>query len=186
MSQHPFYGFFVDQLRELYDAESQIIENLPKVIQASSNEELKEALASHLDETKNHVQRLKKIFKMINENPTGITCKPITALFQDGEAWIKKKEPHAVRDAGIIVCCQKVEHFEISSYGSVRALARHLNDAEREDRIDFDEIADILQQSLDEESGADEKLTDLAEGGFFTQGINEEAQKEDETRLKKR
>ncbi len=180
MKQHAFYELFVDQLRELYDIENQIITNLPKVMQKVEHEELKEALASHLDETKNQLQRLKKIFKEINENPTGVTSRALEGIVEDTEAWIKKKQSPAVQDAGIIVHCQKIEHYEISCYGSARALARHLHDAaESQDRVDFDEIADILQQSLDEESSADEKLTDLAEGGFFTQGINEEATQEE-------
>ncbi len=176
MKQNAFYDMFVDLLKDLFDAENQIVENLPKVIQAASHSELKEALNQHLDETKNQVQRLKKIFKMLNENPTGKSCKAMQGLFSEGEEAIKKKEPATVKDACLIVCCQKVEHYEIAGYGSARAIARHLNDAGIDDRLDFDEIADMLQQTLDEESAADEKLTDIAEGGFFTQGINDEAQ----------
>jgi len=85
----------------------------------------------------------------------------------------------AVKDASIIIACQKIEHYEIASYGSARTLARHLSDAAVDDRIDFDEIADILQQTLDEESAADEQLTDIAEGGFFSSGINEEAERDE-------
>jgi ferritin-like metal-binding protein YciE len=178
MKQSAFYNMFVDLLKDLFDGENQIVENLPKVIQTASNTDLKEALSQHLDETKNQVQRLKKIFKMLNENPTGKTCKTLQALFSEGEESIRKSEPAAVKDACLITACQKVEHYEISGYGSARAIARHLNDASIDDRVDFDEIADILQQTLDEESAADEKLTDIAEGGFFTQGINETAEKE--------
>jgi ferritin-like metal-binding protein YciE len=179
MKQSAFYDMFLDLLKDLFDAENQIIQNLPKVIQASHHSELKEALSQHLDETKNQVQRLKKIFKTLNENPTGKTCKAMQGLFAEGEEIIKKTQPTAVKDACLIIACQKVEHYEIAGYGSARSIARHLNDAGIDDRIDFDEIADLLQQSLDEESAADEKLTDIAEGGFFTQGINEEAEKEE-------
>lgn len=178
MKQNAFYNMFIDLLKDLFDAENQIVEKLPKVIEAASNPDLKEGLSQHLDETKNQVQRLKKIFKMLNENPTGKTCKAMEGLFEEGKEILKKNEPAAVKDAGLIIACQKVEHYEIASYGSARSIARHLQDAGLDSRIDFDEIADLLQQTLDEESAADEKLTDVAEGGFFTEGINEEAEKE--------
>jgi ferritin-like metal-binding protein YciE len=178
MVQNAFYNMFVDILKEIFDAENQIVQNLPKVIQAASNSELKEALSQHLDETKNQVQRLKQIFKTLNENPTGHTSQVMQSLFAEGEEIIRKDDPPAVKDACLIIACQKVEHHEIASYGSARAIARHFNDANVDERIDFDEIADLLQQTLDEESAADEKLTDIAEGGFFSQGINEEAEKE--------
>lgn len=186
MIQNSFYTIFLDLLKDLFDAENQIVQNLPKVIQAASNSELKEALSIHLDETKNQVQRLKKIFKMVNENPTGKTCKAIQALFFEGEEDMKKNHPPAVKDACLIVGCQKIEHYEIAGYGSARSIARHLNNAGLDDRIDFDEIADLLQLTLDEESAADEKLTDIAEGGFFTQGINEAAEKEEKPTTAKR
>ncbi len=186
MKQSAFYNMFVELLKDLFDAENQIVQNLPKVIQTASNPELKEALSQHLDETKNQVQRLKQIFKMLNENPTGKTCKGMKALFEEGEEVIKKGEAPTVKDAHLIIACQKVEHYEIAAYGSARALARHLNDARLDDRLDFDEIADLLQLTLDEESAADEKLTDIAEGGFFTQGINEEAEKETRSSSKRK
>lgn len=179
MKQNGLYDVFLDLIKDLFDAENQIVQNLPKIIQATSNSDLKEALSQHLDETKNQVQRLKKIFKMLNENPTGTTCKGMEALLEEGEKAIEKKFSPAVEDANLIIACQKVEHYEIAGYGSARTLARHLNDAALDDRIDFDEIADLLQQTLDEESATDEKLTDLAEGGFFSTGINEEAEKEE-------
>ncbi len=181
MKPSPLFDVFLNLLKDLFDAENQIVQNLPKVIQTVSNPDLKEALSQHLDETKNQVQRLKKIFKMLNENPTGKTSMTMQAIFQEGEKDLKQNLPIAVKDACAIIDCQKVEHYEISSYGSARTLARHLNDIGLDDRIDFDEIADLLQQTLDEESAADEKLTDLAEGGFFSTGINEEAEKARDT-----
>lgn len=181
MKQNAFFDVFLDLLKDIFDAENQIVEKLPNVIKAVSDADLKEALTQHLDETKNQVQRLKKIFKMLNENPTGNTCIGMKALFEEGEKEIKLNLPTAVKDAILIIACQKVEHYEIASYGSARTLARHLNNVGMDTRIDFDEIADILQETLDEESAADEKLTDIAEGGFFTPGVNEEAEKEEET-----
>lgn len=178
MKQNALYNVFLDLLKDLFDAENQIIENLPKISQIVTNNDLKEALSQHLDETKYQVQRLKKIFKILNENPTGTPCKVMQSLFQEGQKEIAKNHSPSVKDASLIIACQKVEHYEIASYGSARTLARHLNNAGIDDRVDFDEIADLLQQSLDEESAADEKLTDIAEGGFFNTGINEEAEKE--------
>ncbi len=178
MKQNAFFDVFVDLLKDIFDSENQIIQKLPKVIQAASDPDFKEALSQHLDETQNQVERLKKIFKMLNENPTGKTCKVMQALFEEGQEEINKNLSPAVKDAILIVACQKVEHYEIASYGSARTLARHLNHVGIDDRINFDDIADILQQTLDEESAADEKLTDIAEGGFFSAGVNEEAEKE--------
>lgn len=186
VKQNAFYEMFVDLLKDIFDAENQIVEHLPQVIQACANPELKEALAQHLDETKNQVQRLKKIFKMLNENPTGKPCKAMQGLFEEGREELDKQNvPSSVKDACLIVCCQKIEHYEIASYGSARALARHLNNAGLSERVDFDEIADILQQSLDEESAADEKLTDIAEGGFFTEGVNDAAEQAQESKTAK-
>lgn len=181
MQQNSFYELFLELLRDIFDAENQIVIGLPKVIKASTHPELKEALAHHLDETKNQVLRLKKIFKMLNENPTGVVCTAMAGLLKETEDEIAKQAPPSVKDAGLIICCQKVEHYEIASYGSARALARHLNETEMNERINFDEIADLLQETLDEESSADEKLTDIAEGGFFSQGINDEAETEAQT-----
>jgi len=178
MKQNAFYNMFIGILRDTFDAENQIVESLPKVIRAASNQDLKAALTNHLEETKNQVQRLKKIFKMLNENPTGEHCPAMKGLLVEADQAIARKDPANVKDAYLIVCCQKVEHYEISGYGSARSIARHLNDAGIDDRIDFDEIADILQQTLDEERAADEKLTAIAEGGFFSQGINDEAERE--------
>lgn len=186
MQQEGIYDLFLDLLKDLFDAENQIVQKLPGVIQATSNANLKKALNEHLDETKNQVQRLKQIFKMLNENPTGMKCIAMEAILAEGEKGLKQSWTPAVKDASLIIACQKVEHYEISSYGSARALANHLNDVAMDDRIDFDEIADLLQQTLDEESAADEKLTDIAEGGFFSTGVNETAEKETPNIISKR
>lgn len=169
---------FVDLLRDIFDAENQIVVGLPKMIQAASHQDLKDAFSNHLDETKMQVQRLKAIFKILNENPTGKKCQAMQGILEEGEEVIKSNDSPAVKDAALIIAAQKVEHYEIASYGSARALARHLNDAQSNENFDFDEIADLLQESLDEEAGADEKLTEIAEGGFFSSGINDEAEKD--------
>lgn len=177
MQKNTFYNLFLDLLRDAFSAENQILEALPKAITSSTNKDLKMALSAHLDETKNQVTRLKKIFKTLNENPTGEHCVAMEGLLQECQNAIGQNTDPVVRDAAIIIACQKVEHYEIAAYGSARTISRHLNDVKINERIDFDEIADILQQTLDEESAADEKLTEVAEGGFFTLGVNEEAEK---------
>lgn len=177
-NQNTFFQMFVDLLRDMFDAENQIVEALPVMAKAASHPELKEAFNQHLTETKNQVQRLKKIFKNLNENPTGMKCSGMQGIIEEAKECLDKKYSTSVLDASLIIGAQKVEHYEIASYGSARSLARHLSDAGFSERIDFDEIADLLQQTLDEESAADEKLTDIADGGFFTQGINDEAQQE--------
>lgn len=186
MKQGGLYNLFLDLLKDLFDAENQIVQKLPKIIQAATHTDLKKALSQHLDETKNQVERLQQIFKMLNENPTGIKCIGMQAILEEGEKELNQSWSSAVKDACLIIACQKVEHYEISSYGSARTIARHLNDAVVDDRIDFDEIADLLQETLDEESAADEKLTDIAEGGFFSTGVNEAAEKENSNISSKR
>lgn len=184
MTQSSFYSMFVDLLRDLYDAENQIIDYLPKVIQVIAHLDLKEALSQNLEESKTQLDRLKTIFKLLNENPTGKICKALQGLLSDIDQAIALEGTPAVKDAYLIICCQKIAHYEIASYGSARSIARHLQDVGLNNRVDFDEIADMLQQSLDEECAADEKLTDIAEGGFFTQGINDEAEEQTVQALK--
>lgn len=178
MQQGSFYSMFVDLLKDTFDAENQLVEPLPKFAKAASHPELKDALNQHWDETKNQVQRLKTIFKTLNENPTGVRCPAMKALIAEGEEVLTKGYSPSVKDACLIVGAQKIEHYEIAAYGSLRSLAHHLNESDVSNRIDFDEISDLLQQTLDEESAADEKLTDIADGGFFSQGINDDAQQE--------
>lgn len=178
MERNSFYNLFLDLLRECFDFESQIIEALPTVINKSTNHELKEGLTQHLSETKEQLQRLKTIFKTLNENPSGKNCLPIKAMIAESNECLGKGLSRATRDAYIITACQKMEHYEITCYGSLIALANCLRDWQRDERVDFEEIIDNLELSLGEEKEADEKLTDIAEGGFFTTGINEEARYE--------
>jgi ferritin-like metal-binding protein YciE len=177
MTNNAFYQLFLEVLKDTFDAENQIVAALPKAIQAANHSNLKTALSKHLEETRSQIDRLKKIFKTLNENPTGVHCEAMTGLIQECQEMATRTADPAIRDAGLIIALQKIEHYEISTYGSARALARHLNNAKMNKNIDFDEIADTLQQSLDEESEADSKLTEVAEGGFFTEGVNDEAEK---------
>jgi ferritin-like metal-binding protein YciE len=141
---------FVNELADLYDAEKQLLKALPKVAKAASDEGLKEAFQSHLEETQQHVQRLEQVFEIFDEPAKGKKCKAMQGLIEEADELIQKKEG----DAALICAAQKVEHYEIASYGSLCAWARLLQE---------DRAADLLEETLDEEKAADEKLTSIAE-----------------------
>jgi len=145
---------YVDELRDLYNAENQLLKALPKMAKAASSEELKDAFEKHLEQTKTHVERLEEVFEEIGEKPKGKTCKAMKGLIEEGSEILHEDGEESVIDAGIIVAAQKVEHYEIASYGSVRTFAQLLGK---------DRSAELLQTTLDEESGANELLNTLAE-----------------------
>jgi ferritin-like metal-binding protein YciE len=145
---------YVNELRDLYNAEGQLVKALPKMAKAASSDELKEAFEKHLEQTKGHVQRLEEVFEEIDETPKGKTCQAMKGLIEEGSEMLKADGEDSVIDAGIIVAAQKVEHYEIASYGSVRTFAQLLGQ---------DKSAELLQQTLDEESEANELLNKLAE-----------------------
>ena len=145
---------YIDELRDLYNAEGQLLKALPKMAKAASSEELKDAFEKHLEQTKSHVERLEEVFEDIGEKPKGKTCRAMKGLIEEGSEILEEDGEESVIDAGIIVAAQKVEHYEIASYGSVRTFAQLLGK---------DRSADLLQTTLDEESEANELLTKLAE-----------------------
>lgn len=158
---------FIDELEDMLSSENQIIETLPKLIKMASLPELKEALTKHLKETEEQVARLDRIFSILGLSPTEKTCEAMEGILQEGEELTKNKTKSPTLDAAIISAAQKVEHYEIASYGTLRSFAKNL---------DLDsEIIDLLQDTLDEEGAADKKLTKLADGSFFSTGINREA-----------
>jgi ferritin-like metal-binding protein YciE len=146
---------FLAELRDLHDAEEQLVKALPKMAEAASSRELKNAFTHHLKETEQHVSRLDGIFKNLQEKATGETCAAMKGLVKEGEELIHAEGQPEVRDAGPIGGAQRVEHYEIAGYGTARTLAR---------RSGFHEIAQALQKTLDEEAAADKKLTTVAEG----------------------
>lgn len=155
---------YFDQLRDLYDAESRIIDAMPEMIEAASSEELRSALQGHLEETRGQQERLVEIFDPLGEDPSGETCEGMRGLLEEGSEMIGKSgDPDAV-DAGIIAAAQRVEHYEIAGYGTARAYAERLGSEYR---------PDLLQETLEEESAADEELTRIA-----TENINRQAQAE--------
>lgn len=146
---------FWAEIADLYDAEKRLVDALPKMAEAAHNSELKTAFKNHLSETKEQVKRLEQVFKLGNKSPERETCPAMKGLIQEGDDMIKAKGDPDVKDAALITAAQRVEHYEMAGYGSARTLARHLG---------YDEAAELLQTTLDEEGSADKKLTQVAEG----------------------
>ncbi len=148
-----FRALFVDQLRDIYSAESQLVKALKKMAEAATLPALKDAFLNHLEETRDHVERLKELFTTLDEKPTGKTCEAMKALIAEGEEIAGEHYSPAVRDAGLIAAAQRVEHYEMAAYGTVRAFALLLRD---------ESTADLLQLTFKEEEQCDKKLTVLA------------------------
>lgn len=157
---------FVEQVEDLYSAEQQLVEALPKIAGAAQSEKLREALQHHLEQTRGHVRRLEQVFGEIGIQPTAQHCKGMEGLLKEGEEIIAADGDPAAKDAALIAAAQRVEHYEIAAYGTARTLA---------DELGFHDAKDILDETLDEESDADKLLTKIATGGVFAGGINEEA-----------
>jgi|LakMenEpi03Aug12_release.lakeMendotaPanAssembly.Ray.scaffolds.fasta_scaffold22992_2 ferritin-like metal-binding protein YciE len=167
MKYQTFNDLFIDELKDIYSCEHQIVESLPKLIKLASLPELKEALTKHLKETENQVVRIEKIFTILGIEPVEITCEGMEGLLKEAEELTENKNKTPILDAAIISAAQKVEHYEIASYGTLRSFAKQLNLPS--------EILELLQDTLDEEAAADKKLTKLAEGSIFSSGVNKEA-----------
>jgi ferritin-like metal-binding protein YciE len=158
---------FIEELKDLYDAEKQLTKALPKMSKAAEHEDLKEAFDTHLEETEGHIERLEKVFEMFDEQPKGKKCKAMEGLIAEGKELIEEQEG----DAALICAAQKVEHYEIASYGSLISWARLLSE---------DEAADLLEETLNEEEQTDEKLTDLAESVINVEEARGEGEGEEE------
>lgn len=154
------------ELADLYDAEQQLVSKLPHFIKAVDNSSLRSAIEGHLEETRNQVARLEQIFEIIGRRPESDQCEAMQGLLEEAEEVIAASGDRQVKDAVLIGAMQRVEHYEIAGYGTARAFA---------EQLDMDDVADLLQESLDEESSADRKLTTLAEGGLFSSGVNTQA-----------
>jgi ferritin-like metal-binding protein YciE len=151
-----------EQLKDMYSAEKQLIDALPKMIEAASQKELKLALSNHLEQTKMHMERVHQILRHAEINPGRKKCKAMEGLIEEGDEMAKKKGDKDTRDAGIIAAAQKVEHYEIATYGTLRAWAQLLGDQG---------AASILNELLDEEYAADKLLSKLAEGFMNRQAM---------------
>lgn len=162
MPNSKFHELFVDQLKDIYWAEKNLVKALGKMAKAATSEELSDAIVHHQEQTKEQVSRLEQVFESIGQAPKAKKCPAMEGLIAEGQEVIEDtEEDSAVRDAGIIICSQKIEHYEIASYGSLRTLAG---------KMGHDEAVQLLQQTLDEEKETDVLLTQLAEAS-----INEEA-----------
>ena len=165
MAQGSLRELYIDELRDLYNAETQLTKALPKMAKASSNDELREAFEEHLRQTSEHVSRLEQIFDNLEEKPTGKKCLGMEGLVKEGAETMREEYEDAVMDAAIIGAAQRVEHYEIAGYGTVRDMAKLLGE---------DEHVSLLEQTLEEEKETDQKLTELAEQ------INPQAQEAEE------
>lgn len=171
MKLDSLHSLYVHQLKDLYSAEQQIVSALPKMAKAAASNDLKQAFENHLTESRIHVERLHGILHGLDENVGNTKCKGMEGLLEEGEEVLNAKGDAATKDAALIAAVQRVEHYEMAGYGTVRTYA---------DRLGYNEASSILQQTLDEEAAADKKLTGLAEGEAFTKGItgiNERANK---------
>lgn len=143
----------IDELKDLYSAENQILKALPKMIKKATSAELKSGFEKHLEETEGHVERLDKIFQQLDASPRGKKCKGMEGIIADGKELMEKDADPEVMDAGLIGAAQHVEHYEMAGYGCVRTYAELLG---------LSDVAKLLQKTLDEEKATDEKLTELS------------------------
>ena len=146
---------FLHELRDIYYAENKLVMALGRMAEAATTDELKMAFQTHLQETRNQASRLEQVFRSVGEDAEEVTCEAMDGLVEEGEERLDETAPNSLtRDAGLIISAQKVEHYEIAAYGSLRTLARMLG---------YQEAARLLEQSLEEEKKTDSMLTDLAE-----------------------
>jgi len=161
MKLNDLHDLYLAEIKDLYDGEQRIVKALPKMAENANSSDLRNAFEAHLNQTRQHIARLEQIFQKLDETPKGQKCKGIEGIIDEGEDMMDKDAPPAVADAALISAAQRVEHYEIAAYGSVRTYAR---------RLGLEDHVQLLQQTLDEETETDRQLTSLAESY-----INEEA-----------
>lgn len=155
----------IEELKDLYSAESQLIKALPKMAKAADNEELKSAFEEHLEQTKTHAERLEQVMEDLDESPKGKKCKAMEGLIEEGKDAIEEDAAPVILDLALITAAQKVEHYEIAGYGCARTLAELAGEKD---------VASVLQETLDEEGETDKRLTAIA------MNLNVESAEEDE------
>lgn len=171
MRLNTFENLYADQLNDLYSAEQQLIEALPKMAEAASTPELQGAFMTHLEQTKQHAETVKQLLSSIGESAGGEKCKGMEGLLKEGKEILEKRGDPAVKDAALIAAAQRVEHYEISGYGTARTFAMQLG---------YNNAVNRLQEILNEESDTDELLTQLATGeGGVQVAVNQEAASQD-------
>jgi ferritin-like metal-binding protein YciE len=157
--------FFIDELKDIYWAEKHLVKVLPKMQKAATTQELKDAISEHLEVTKTHVSRLEDVFGLMDKTPQAKKCEAMAGITKEGDDIVSETEDGSItRDVGIILAAQKVEHYEIATYGGLTQLAKTLN---------LNEIADILYKTLEEEKETDEKLTQIAENNINVEAAEE-------------
>ena len=162
---------YIDHLRDLYDAENQLLKALPKMAKEASSEELRQAIDEHLDETRGQVERLEEIFEQLGEKAKGKKCKGMQGLIEEGQETLDEDMEEDTKDAAIIAAAQRVEHYEISGYGTARTYATLLGE---------NEASELLEETLKEEKETDQKLTQLAEQINVEAAEGEEGEGEEE------
>jgi len=160
------HDVFVEQIADLLSAEHQLVEALPKVAGAASTPDLREAIEDHLEETRGHVSRLEQVVDIAGISAPAEECEAMKGLIREGEDVVEADGDPRAKDAALIAAAQRVEHYEIAAYGTVRELAKQL---------DLGEVASILDETLTEENAADQTLTRIATGGLFSGGVNQQA-----------
>lgn len=171
MKAHSLRELFIEELRDLYDAENQLTKALPKMAESSSSSELRQAFEEHLEQTRNHVNRLEKIFADLGEKAKAEKCKGMEGLVKEGSDLLKEDDiDPELKDAAIIGAAQRVEHYEIAGYGTVRTFAELLGE---------DQAVSLLEETLQEEKEADQKLTEIAEQINVEANEGEDLERED-------
>jgi len=170
MEMQSLKELYLEELKDLYSAEKQLVKALPKMAKNATNPELKQAFTDHLQETEGHVERLDQIFEMLGESSPRKKCKGMEGLIEEAKELLEEDASEEVLDAGLISKAQHVEHYEIAGYGTVRTYAQHLG---------LEDQAALLQQTLDEEGNANELLTQIAESSVNAEA--EQPEEEEET-----
>jgi ferritin-like metal-binding protein YciE len=168
------HDMFIDELRDTYDAEKQLTKALPKLAKSASSPDLRTAFESHLEETQGHIERLEQVFASLNERPRGKHCDGIAGIIEEGKAIMDEDLEESTMDACLIAAGQRAEHYEMAAYGTLVAWANAMG---------HNDAAELLQQTLEEEKAADEKLSALAEGGInqdAAEAAHPEGDEEDE------
>ncbi|HWE81510.1 MAG TPA: ferritin-like domain-containing protein [Gaiellaceae bacterium] len=166
MQLNTLQDVLVDQVADLYSAETQLVSALPKMASAAHTPELREAFEEHLEETRGHVTRLDEALTEISAHPSAEVCEAMRGIIKEGEDVVQASGEPAALDAALIAAAQRAEHYEIAAYGTAKALAGELG---------YDRAASLFGQTLDEESAADKLLTKIAQGGLMSSGVNQAA-----------
>jgi len=171
MSLDSLEKLFIEELKDIYNAEKQLTRALPRMAKAAESGELREAFTLHTKETEGQIQRLERVFKEVGQAVRGKKCKGMEGLIEEGKEMMEEDGEPEVKDAALIASAQKVEHYEIAAYGCLRTYAELLG---------YPEAAQLLQQNLEEEEATDKKLNQLAEGGINEQAATVGAEEEQE------